>query len=76
MNIMMLLLLFLFSPQCVLSLNTPSSGLVSGVYLRRQRKWSRVSVCLSDTGLKMERIYMQSDEHFQVFTTVLTPQGE
>lgn len=57
------------------ALNIPSSGLVNEVYLKGDRQSRRESVCLTDAGLKMQHIYMQSNEHFEVFTTVFSPQG-
>lgn len=32
--------------------------------------------CASVRSWKMQRIYMHSNEHFEVFTTVLAPHGE
>lgn len=33
-------------------------------------------VCASVKAVKMQRVYMHSNEHFEVFTTVLAPRGE
>lgn len=35
-----------------------------------------VYVCASVKVVKMQRVYMHSNEHFEVFTTVLAPRGE
>lgn len=53
------------------------SGLASCIYLKALQRECRsfASVCKCQI-FKMQRIYMHSNEHFEVFTTVLAPQGE
>lgn len=66
------------------------SGLVSSIYLKvvqAHTHWEREGekhrecrspespVCKPQIS-KMQHIYMHSNEHFEVFTTVLAPQGE
>lgn len=66
-----MLLLVSSSSQCC-------SGLVSCIYLKVEQRGVQElrSVCKCQCIFKMQRIYMHSNEHFEVFTTVLAPQGE
>lgn len=67
---------------CVVAPVSCCSGSVSCIYFwgsaRRERESleeSLAPVCKCQI-FKMQRIYMHSHEHFEVFTTVLAPQGE
>lgn len=53
------------------------SGLARCIYFKVVQGECRrfFSVCKCQI-LKMQRVYMHSNEHFEVFTTVLAPQGE
>lgn len=50
-------------------------GLASCVYLKAGRVRVQQLPFRSQI-FKMQRVYMHSTEHFEVFTTVLAPQGE
>lgn len=58
------------------------SGLDCRIYTKAAQKQqqqqlrSTLCVCVSVKGVKMQRVYMHSNEHFEVFTTVLAPRGE
>lgn len=53
------------------------SGLARCIYFKVvQGECRRFSSACKCQILKMQRVYMHSHEHFEVFTTVLAPQGE
>lgn len=64
-------------PLLVSSSSRCCSGLARCIYLKVVQREGRSfgSVCKCQI-LEMQRVYIHSSEHFQVFTTVLAPQGE